>query len=63
LGVKAGNGEAVKAGAILIRQRGSKFWPGQNVKKGGDDTLYSMKPGQVKFSDKIKTDSPGKEKS
>ena len=62
LGVKAGNGEAVKAGAILIRQRGSKFWPGQNVKKGGDDTLYSLKPGRVKFSNKVKTDFTGKRK-
>lgn len=49
LGVKAYGGETVKAGAIIIRQRGTKVHPGNNVGKGGDDTLFAMAPGAVKF--------------
>ncbi len=49
LGVKAYGGETVKAGAIIIRQRGTKVHPGLNVGKGGDDTLFSMAAGTVKF--------------
>ncbi|MEK7149509.1 MAG: 50S ribosomal protein L27 [Patescibacteria group bacterium] len=49
LGVKRQNGETVNAGEILIRQRGSKYLAGLNVKKAGDDTLYALKPGIVKF--------------
>jgi len=49
LGVKVGEGEKVKPGMILIRQRGFKFHPGLNVKRGGDDTLYALKEGKVKF--------------
>jgi len=52
LGVKATTGQQVKAGAILVRQRGTKFHAGQNVKKGADDTLYALKGGQVTFSTK-----------
>jgi len=50
LGVKAFGGESVKAGSIIIRQRGTKFHPGDNVKKGGDDTLFSTVAGKVRFT-------------
>ena len=49
LGVKLFGGEKTKAGSILVRQRGTKWLPGKNVKKGNDDTLYAMKSGVVKF--------------
>ncbi len=49
LGVKAYGGQEVKAGMILIRQRGTKVHPGLNVGKGGDDTLFAKAPGTVKF--------------
>ncbi|MCK5306168.1 MAG: 50S ribosomal protein L27 [Candidatus Omnitrophica bacterium] len=50
LGLKKFDGEVVKAGAIIVRQRGSKFKPGLNVGKGSDDTLFAKKSGLVKFS-------------
>ena len=49
LGVKIGAGQFVTAGSILVRQRGTKFHPGNNVGKGGDDTLFAMIDGNVKF--------------
>ncbi len=49
LGVKKYGGETVTAGSILIRQRGTKFHPGQNVKRGGDDTLFALIDGIVSF--------------
>ena len=49
LGVKAYGGEFVSAGSILIRQRGSRFYPGSNVRKGRDDTLFTIIDGYVKF--------------
>jgi large subunit ribosomal protein L27 len=49
LGVKKFGGEKVLAGNILVRQRGTKFHPGLNVKKGGDDTLFAVADGIVKF--------------
>jgi large subunit ribosomal protein L27 len=49
LGVKAFDGEAVKAGAIILRQRGTRFHPGANVGRGGDDTLFALAEGKVKF--------------
>ncbi|HLC63896.1 MAG TPA: 50S ribosomal protein L27 [Patescibacteria group bacterium] len=52
LGIKKHGGQAVKAGMILVRQRGSKYRPGANVKKGKDDTLFASLPGIVKFSQK-----------
>ncbi len=52
LGVKLTDGEWAKVGAIVIRQRGTKYQPGLNVKKGGDDTLFAIKSGFVKFSTK-----------
>ena len=54
LGVKLYDGQEVKIGMIIIRQRGTKFLPGKNVKKGKDFTLYAMKSGKVKFSSKCK---------
>ena len=52
LGVKRTDGQVVNAGMILIKQRGTKYRPGLNVKKGADDTLYSAKAGTVKFKKK-----------
>jgi large subunit ribosomal protein L27 len=49
LGVKAFGGSSVTAGSILMRQRGTKFHPGKNVGKGGDDTLFALVDGMVKF--------------
>ena len=49
LGVKTGDGQFVSAGSILVRQRGTKFHPGNNVGKGGDDTLFATIDGTVKF--------------
>ena len=49
LGVKRYGGEKVSAGSILVRQRGTKFFPGNNVQKGGDDTLFATVDGFVKF--------------
>ena len=52
LGAKASDGEVVTAGSILYRQRGTKFFPGENVGLGGDDTLYAKVAGTVKFERK-----------
>lgn len=49
LGVKEYGGEYVKAGSIIVRQRGTKIHPGTNVGRGGDDTLFALKDGYVKF--------------
>jgi large subunit ribosomal protein L27 len=49
LGVKRYGGERVRAGGILVRQRGTKFHPGTNVGRGNDDTLFALVDGQVKF--------------
>ena len=49
LGVKVGDGQFVSGGSILVRQRGTKFHPGNNGAKGGDDTLFSKIDGTVKF--------------
>jgi len=54
LGVKISGGQSVKAGMIIIRQRGTKFIPGKNVKRGNDDTLYALCDGMVKFSTRRK---------
>jgi len=50
LGVKRFGGEHVRAGCIIIRQRGTRFHPGLNVGRGKDDTLFAMKDGDVKFT-------------
>lgn len=49
LGVKRFGGEKVVSGNIIVRQRGTKFHPGVNVKKGSDDTLFAVADGIVKF--------------
>lgn len=54
LGIKAHDGQAVRTGMVLIRQRGSKYLAGKNVKIGSDDTIYSMADGKVSFSTKNK---------
>ncbi len=52
LGVKKFDGTAVSAGAILVRQRGTKIYPGANVGRGGDDTLFATADGTVKFGER-----------
>jgi large subunit ribosomal protein L27 len=54
LGVKVGDGQTVKPGMVLVRQRGTRINPGKNVKKGVDDTLFSIANGVVKFTQKKK---------
>lgn len=49
LGVKVYDGTKVTAGSIIVRQRGTKFHPGENVGRGGDDTLFALSDGVVKF--------------
>jgi large subunit ribosomal protein L27 len=49
LGVKEFDGTTVTAGSIIVRQRGTKFYPGENVGRGGDDTLFAKADGVVKF--------------
>lgn len=52
LGIKLFSGQTAKPGSILVRQRGTRFAPGKNVKRGSDDTLYSIAKGIVKFATK-----------
>lgn len=52
LGIKITNNQRVKPGMIIIKQRGTKFIAGKNVKRAGDDTLYALRPGTVRFSQK-----------
>lgn len=52
LGVKRADGQLVLAGNILVRQHGTKVHPGINVGRGGDDTLFALVDGKVKFEDK-----------
>lgn len=54
LGVKLFEGQRAKVGSIVVRQRGTKFFPGKNVKRGKDDTLYVLKEGVVRFTTKRK---------
>lgn len=62
LGVKLDDGQKAKAGNIIIRQRGTNFLPGDNVKKGKDDTLFATKAGKVVFKSKSKTRFDGSKK-
>ena len=55
LGVKRADGQFVSAGTIIVRQRGTKIHPGNTVGIGGDDTLFAMQDGVVKFERKDKT--------
>ena len=59
LGVKIQDGGKVMIGQIIIRQRGTRYLPGRNVKIGADDTIFAMKNGVVKFSTKLKTKFDG----
>jgi large subunit ribosomal protein L27 len=52
LGVKRFGGQSVTGGTILVRQRGTKFFPGDNVGRGGDDTLFAKIDGTVQFRDR-----------
>jgi len=54
LGIKLSDGQKARPGMIILKQRGSKFLAGKNVKKAGDDTLYAMKEGTVKYTPKKK---------
>lgn len=54
LGIKIFGGQSAKTGMIIVRQRGTKYLAGKNVKQGSDDTLYALKPGVVQFSTKLK---------
>jgi len=49
LGVKRYGGQYVRAGTIILKQRGTKFYPGENVGRGGDDTLFALADGHVTF--------------
>jgi len=49
LGIKRYGGERVRAGGIIVRQRGTRFHPGRNVGRGGDDTLFALRDGVVRF--------------
>jgi large subunit ribosomal protein L27 len=51
LGVKSFSGQVVSGGSILVRQRGTKFFPGENVGRGKDDTLFAKVRGVVRFHD------------
>jgi large subunit ribosomal protein L27 len=55
LGIKRYGGQLVRAGNVLVRQRGTKFHPGENVGKGSDDTLFSLIDGVVNFERKDRT--------
>lgn len=54
LGVKKFGGELVKSGNIIVRQRGTKWWPGQNVGMGKDHTIFAVETGNVKFHKGLK---------
>ena len=55
LGVKITDGQAIKAGSIIIRQRGTKWHPSTNVGRGTDDTLYALCSGTVRFQSRKRT--------
>ena len=55
LGVKRFGGQFVRAGSIIVRQRGTRFHPGQNVGIGRDDTLFALADGNVKFTGSAET--------
>ena len=60
LGTKVGDGEPVRAGAVLVRQRGTRIHPGKNVQRGKDDTLFAVADGKVKFNQRKRTRFDGK---
>lgn len=62
LGVKIFGGAQAKAGSILVRQRGTKWYPGKNVGRGGDDTLFAKTGGTVRFQKRAKVTFTGNKK-
>jgi len=62
LGVKLFAGQPAKPGSVIIRQRGTKFVPGKNVRRGSDDTLYAIAKGVIKFTTKKITSFTGAQK-
>lgn len=62
LGVKLYQGQKTNVGSIIIRQRGTKFLPGKNVRRGKDDTIYAIKTGKVKFRTTSRTRFNGKKR-
>ncbi len=62
LGIKLFAGQKVKPGMTIVRQRGTKFLAGKNVKRAGDDTLYALKEGVVKFTTKRKVKFDGSQR-
>jgi len=62
LGVKLYEGQKVNPGMVIVRQRGTKFLPGKNVKRGSDDTLYAIKQGIIKFTTKRKVKFDGSQR-
>lgn len=62
LGIKVGNGQSVNAGMVIVTQRGTPIFPGKNVGKGKNDTLFAAVPGIVKFSKKKRTRFDGARK-
>jgi large subunit ribosomal protein L27 len=63
LGVKRFAGEVVRAGEVIVRQRGTKFFAGTNVRRGGDDTLYAKTSGTVKFNVQKRTRYDGRKRT
>lgn len=59
LGVKLSDGQIAIPGNIIIRQRGTQFWPGLGVRLGSDDTIYAVKPGKIKFTTRKKINYDG----
>ena len=55
LGVKINHGEVASVGEVIVRQRGTHYLAGKNVKLGGDDTIYALKNGTVQFLSRMKT--------
>ncbi|HPR91443.1 MAG TPA: 50S ribosomal protein L27 [Candidatus Paceibacterota bacterium] len=62
LGIKKNDGQSVKTGELIVKQRGTHYHPGKNVKKGGDDCLYSLTTGKVVFKDQTKIKYDGNRK-
>lgn len=62
LGVKLFAGQKAKPGSVIIRQRGTKFLPGKNVKRGADNTLYAVTKGTIKFTTKRKKKFDGRQR-
>lgn len=62
LGIKLFDGQKVKIGNIIVRQRGTRYLPGTNVRKGKDDTLYALSPGVIKFRTIKKTRFDGRKR-